>query len=168
MKAHRSDEELAQLQGDAYRFGQANKVVDHHAKLALSGHPSADPELLDSIDLAATRAQAFVKVASAVLPLFRNEMRWRRAPPSERRSRLKQNWHMWRQTELGMQCAHCLTVCDSSDRPADGCRGTPPAIAALLSDPKGHSLVAVSGAALASVSGSSSGPVGVPAAGALQ
>eukprot|EP00959_Pyramimonas_sp_CCMP1952_P255578 5338496-Pyramimonas_sp.AAC.1 len=85
-------------------------------------------------------------------------MRWRRAPPSQQRSRAKRSWHEWRRTELGVQCVHCLIVSSSGDRPADGCQGTPTAIAKLLENPMGHSLVAVSGTALKTASGASSGP----------
>eukprot|EP00959_Pyramimonas_sp_CCMP1952_P179981 3763540-Pyramimonas_sp.AAC.1 len=51
-------------------YAVANAVVDHHAKMALSVHPSADPLFLQSVSLAEERVDHFVKLASLVLPLF--------------------------------------------------------------------------------------------------
>ena len=120
---------------------------------------------LQAVDLAETRAAAFIRVAAATLPLFKNEMRWARAKIASRiQSRRKVNWHRWQRTELGMQCVNCLIVSDSERRPQDGCQGTPNYIKKLLEDPKGHSLVAMSGQALCRVRGARDGPVGTEGA----
>ena len=149
VKAHRELEVLEGLEGDERRFGFANRAVDGHAKKALEGHPRPNPTFLQHVELYQTRADAFVKLASEILPLFRNEVRWKRAPFfSAGRSRQEKTWHLWRRTELGMQCRYCWMVCDRPERPMFGCRGPPPALQKLLRDPLGHQLVAVSGSAL--------------------
>eukprot|EP00959_Pyramimonas_sp_CCMP1952_P342230 7170031-Pyramimonas_sp.AAC.1 len=69
---------MALLEGEGRLFAVANAAVDRQAKAALSLHPAPDADFLSDVNLAATRAQIFMKLAAEVLPLFPNEVRWKR------------------------------------------------------------------------------------------
>eukprot|EP00959_Pyramimonas_sp_CCMP1952_P003699 77956-Pyramimonas_sp.AAC.1 len=101
VKAHRELSTLEELEGDGLRFGFANHAVDEHAKRALAGHPRPLPTFLDHVELYQKRADVFVKLASEVLPLFKNEVRWKRHSfITQGRSRQQKTWHLWGRNEL--------------------------------------------------------------------
>ena len=109
VKAHRELGVIEALECDDRRFALANRAVDAHAKQALSARPRPEPQFLQEVELYTERALAFLKLSSALLPLFKCDVRWRRTPFfSLARDRQRRSLHMWRQSELGLQCRTVL------------------------------------------------------------
>eukprot|EP00959_Pyramimonas_sp_CCMP1952_P138288 2894169-Pyramimonas_sp.AAC.1 len=58
-KAHRTQEVIDSLEQHERENAEANRIVDHHAKVAVRMHPSADPSFLQELEVAEERAANF-------------------------------------------------------------------------------------------------------------
>ncbi|CAK0855038.1 unnamed protein product [Prorocentrum cordatum] len=108
VKAHKSGEQYQALSDEDRRITDANAVADVFAKKAALLHPSASPEFLVRVEDACTQASHFVKLCAHVLPCLELEERFSRLPVFERsRHTMKDNWHDWCSTSIGIQCSQC-------------------------------------------------------------
>eukprot|EP00959_Pyramimonas_sp_CCMP1952_P253676 5300012-Pyramimonas_sp.AAC.1 len=78
VNAHRTQAVIDSLEQHERDYAEANRTVDHHAKVAVLSHPPADPSFLQELEVAEERAANFCKLAAAVLPLFEVTPRWQR------------------------------------------------------------------------------------------
>eukprot|EP00959_Pyramimonas_sp_CCMP1952_P276478 5779682-Pyramimonas_sp.AAC.1 len=59
VKAHRSQDLIDSVEQNEREYAESNRIVDHHAKEAVRAQPSADPSLLQELEVAVERAAHF-------------------------------------------------------------------------------------------------------------